>query len=160
MLLNCGVGDNSWESLGLQGDPTSPFWRRSALGFLWKDWCWGWNSYTLATSYEELTQLQELVMDREAWHAVIHGVTKSWTQLSDWTDWTEQHNFSSATSSWSKQTTSPAQYDGRSYKGLRPFLDSTKKVSFWGFKQLAQGMQTVPFLYSIWCVSLTGNLHS
>ena len=27
----------SWESLGLQGDPTSPFWRKSALGFLWKD---------------------------------------------------------------------------------------------------------------------------
>ena len=26
-------------SLGLQGDPTSPFWRRSALGFLWKEWC-------------------------------------------------------------------------------------------------------------------------
>ena len=25
--------------LGLQGDPTSPFWRRSALGFLWKEWC-------------------------------------------------------------------------------------------------------------------------
>ena len=34
MLLNCGVGEDSWESLGLQGDPTSPFWRRSALGFL------------------------------------------------------------------------------------------------------------------------------
>ena len=27
--------------------------------------------------------LQGLVMDKEAWHAVIHGVTKSWTQLSD-----------------------------------------------------------------------------
>ena len=39
MLLNCGVGEVSWESLGLQGDPTSPFWRRSALGFLWKEWC-------------------------------------------------------------------------------------------------------------------------
>ena len=30
-----------------------------------------------------LSKLQELVMDREAWHAVIHGVTKSWTRLSD-----------------------------------------------------------------------------
>ena len=39
MLLNRGVGEDSWESLGLQGDPTSPFWRRSALGFLWKEWC-------------------------------------------------------------------------------------------------------------------------
>ena len=39
MLLNCGVGEDSWEFLGLQGDPTSPFWRRSALGFLWKEWC-------------------------------------------------------------------------------------------------------------------------
>ena len=49
MLLNYGVPENPWESLGLQGDPTSPFWRRSALGFLWKEWCWSWNSSTLAT---------------------------------------------------------------------------------------------------------------
>ena len=39
MLLTCGVGEDSWESLGLQGDPTSPFWMWSALGFLWKEWC-------------------------------------------------------------------------------------------------------------------------
>ena len=31
-----------------------------------------------------LSELRELVMDREAWHAVIHGVTKSWTRLSDY----------------------------------------------------------------------------
>ena len=30
-----------------------------------------------------LSELQDLVMDREAWHATIHGVTKSLTQLSD-----------------------------------------------------------------------------
>ena len=33
-----------------------------------------------------LSELRELVMDREAWHAVIHGVAKSRTQLSDWTE--------------------------------------------------------------------------
>ena len=33
-----------------------------------------------------LSELQELVMDREAWRAAIHGVTKSWTWLSDWTE--------------------------------------------------------------------------
>ena len=60
MLLNCGVGEYSWESLGLQGDPTSPFWRRSVLGVHWKDWCWGWNSHALATSCEELTHWKKL----------------------------------------------------------------------------------------------------
>ena len=33
-----------------------------------------------------LSELRALVMDREAWHAVIHGVAKSWTRLSDCTD--------------------------------------------------------------------------
>ena len=36
-----------------------------------------------------LSELRELVMDREAWRDGIHGFAKNWTQLTDSTDWTE-----------------------------------------------------------------------
>ena len=54
MLLNCGVGEDSWESLGLNGDPTSPSWRKSVLNIHWKNWCWSWNSNNLATWFKGL----------------------------------------------------------------------------------------------------------
>ena len=49
MLLNCGVGEDSWESRRLQWDQTSQSWRKSILNIHWKDWCWSWNSNTLVT---------------------------------------------------------------------------------------------------------------
>ena len=53
MLLNCSVEEDSWESLGLQGDPTSQSYRNSILNIHWKDWCW--SSDTLATWCKEPT---------------------------------------------------------------------------------------------------------
>ena len=122
MPLNCGVGEDSWESLRLQGDPIHPSQRKSVLNVHWKDWCWSWSYSTLAICWEEWTHLKrpwcwewlkaggegedrgwwldgitdsmdltwsnlrEVVMDREAWPAIVHGVTKSWTQPSNWTE--------------------------------------------------------------------------
>ena len=40
------------------GDPTSLSYRKSVLGVHWKDWCWSWNSNTLATWCKELTHLK------------------------------------------------------------------------------------------------------
>ena len=97
MLLNCGVGEDSWESLGLQGDPTGPSQRRSVLGVHWKVWCWSWNSNTLATWCEELTHWERPwywerlraggeVDDREwdGWMASLTWWTWVWVDSGNW----------------------------------------------------------------------------
>ena len=53
MLLNCGDGEDSWQSLGQQGDQTSQSSRKLILNIYWKDQCSSWSSNILATSCKE-----------------------------------------------------------------------------------------------------------
>ena len=90
MLLNCGVGEDSWESLGLQGDPTNPSWRKSVLNFHWKDWCWSWNSNTLATWWEELTHLKDPDAGKD-WRQEEKGTTED--EIAGWHHSLNEHGF-------------------------------------------------------------------
>ena len=122
MLLNHGVGEDSWDPLDCKeiqpvhpkGDQSWVFIGRTEVEvetpilwppdvkswLIWKDPDAGkdWGQEEKGTTEDEmggwhhwlnghvLGKLQDLVMDREAWSATVHGVTNSRTRLSDWTE--------------------------------------------------------------------------
>ena len=94
MLLNCGVGEDSWESLGLQGDPTISSWRRPVLNVHWKDWY----SNTLATWCQELTHLKRPQCwkrlrargegNDRGWDGWMASPTQAtWVRINSWSWW-------------------------------------------------------------------------
>ena len=93
MLLNCGSGGDSWESLGLQRDQTSSSWRKSVLNIHWKEWCWSWSSNTLATLCKELTHWKDPDVGKD-WRQEEKGTTED--EMVGWHHWLDGHEFEQA----------------------------------------------------------------
>ena len=94
-------GDQSWIFIGrTDAEPETPIlWPPDEKTHLKRPWCWerlrvgeggerGWDGWMASVTQWTWVWVSSgsWVMDREAWHAAVHGVTKSQTRLSDWTD--------------------------------------------------------------------------
>ena len=91
-------GNQPWIFIGRTEAEAPILWPPDVKSWHWKrPWCWeklrargegddrGWDGWMAVSMDTSVNKLKEIVMDREAWHAAIHVISKSWTGFSDWT---------------------------------------------------------------------------
>ena len=147
MLLNCGVGEVSWESLGLQGDPTSLFYRRLVLGVHWKDWFWSWSS-KLWPCHEKSWPIGKDPDARRGWGEKEKGTTVD--EMAGWHHRLDRYEFE-----WT-----PGIGDGQEVLaccdswGLK-VSDTTEQLNWTGTENVGWGLtkKTNDFSQEICCLS-------
>ena len=87
MLLNCGVGEDSWESLDCKEIKPVNSLGKSVLNIHWKDWCWSWNSsisfghlMQITDSLEKTLMLGSIEGDDRGWEGWMASPTQ-WTWI-------------------------------------------------------------------------------
>ena len=91
MLLSYGVGEDSWESLGLRGDQTSQSERKSVLTIYWKDWCWNWSSNTFLPSDVKSQLIGKDLDAGKDWRKEEKGATED--EMVGWHHQLDRHEF-------------------------------------------------------------------
>ena len=101
--------------------------RRSVLGFLWKEWCWSWNSSTLATSCEELTHWKRLWCweglgaegDDQGWDGWMASLTGwTWVWVNSWSWW------------WREACRAEIHGVAKSWTRLRDWTEYSQRISW------------------------------
>ena len=107
-----------------------------------------------------LSELRELVMDREAWHAAIHGTAKSRTRLSDWTELIK-HSLRNISINLEMTSVPPHHdhkldcYESAQALGVGDGQGSLACCSLWCFKEsdTTEQLNWPPYLWTLWSVS-------
>ena len=91
MLLNCSAREDSWESLGLQGDQTSPSKRKSVLNIHWKNWSRSWKLQNFGHLMWKTDSLEEILMLGKDRRQEEKGMVED--EMVGWHHWLDGHEF-------------------------------------------------------------------
>ena len=167
MLLNCGVGEDSFDS-PLDCKEIQPVYPKgSVLAIHWKDWCWSWNSNTLATWWKELTHLKrpwcgeglraggEEERGWNGWMASLTQWTWVWVNPRSWW-WTGKPSLACCNPQGPKESDITEKLDwttlmgGRSSKSLFPiWITNCLRIIYWKIHSFPHLFAISPLSYYV-----------